>query len=116
MEDMARAAQASYHLIYELVMLPEGKMSSREGTMVLYVDLRDKLLELVKEEVRKRHEDWEQKRVEETSMKITLAAIKFSMLNRESNKVMVFDWDQALNLEGESGPYIQYACVRVRGF
>ena len=115
MKDMALAAEASHHLIYELVMLPEGKMSSREGTMVLYEDLRNKLVELVKEEVMKRHEDWEQKHVDETSLKIALAAIKFSMLNRESNKVMVFDWNQALSLEGESGPYIQYACVRVRG-
>ncbi|MFA6531107.1 MAG: arginine--tRNA ligase [Candidatus Micrarchaeia archaeon] len=107
-----KAAKASYHLIYALVMLPEGKMSSRDGTMVLYEDLRNKLLEIVKQEIRKRHEDWPQEQVDATALKITLAAIKFSMVRRESNRIMVFDWEQALNLEGDSGPYAQYAYVR----
>jgi arginyl-tRNA synthetase len=112
---MEKAAKISHHLVYELVMLPEGKMSSREGTMVLYDELKGKLLELVRVEVRKRHEDWNDKTVEETAKKITFAAIKFSMVRRESNRTIVFDWDQALSLEGDSGPYLQYAYVRTRG-
>jgi arginyl-tRNA synthetase len=110
-----KAARISYHLIYELVMLPEGKMSSREGTMVLYEDLKEKLLSLVKEEVRKRHTDWDEKKVSETAIEITLAAIKFTMIRREPNKQLIFDWDQALSLEGDSGPYLQYAYVRTNG-
>ncbi len=110
-----KAARASYHLIYELVMLPEGKMSSREGTMVLYEDLKDKLLEIVKGEVRKRHADWDEKKVAETALSITLAAIKFTMVRRESNRQLIFDWDAALSLEGDSGPYLQYAYVRTNG-
>lgn len=112
---MKKAAEISYHLIYELVMLPEGKMSSREGTMVLYEDLKEKLLEIVKQEIRKRHAEWDDKKVEETAMKIALAAIKFSMVRRESNRTIVFDWNQALSLEGDSGPYLQYAYVRTAG-
>lgn len=110
-----KAAKISYHLIYELVMLPEGKMSSREGTMVLYEDLKDKLLGIVKGEVRKRHADWDEKKVADTAMEIALAAIKFTMVRREPNKQLVFDWDQALSLEGDSGPYLQYAYVRTNG-
>ena len=112
---MEREAKASYHLIYELVMLPEGKMSSREGTMVLYEDLKEKLIAIVLEEVRKRHSDWDEKKVNETALAITLAAIKFSMVRRESNRQLIFDWDQALSTEGDSGPYLQYAYVRTNG-
>jgi len=112
---MEKAAEVSYHLIYELVMLPEGKMSSREGTMVLYEDLKNKMLEIVRKEVRKRHADWNDKKVEETAKKIAFAAIKFSMLRRESNRTILFDWDQALSLEGDTGPYLQYAYVRTNG-
>jgi len=112
---MEKAARISYHLIYELVMLPEGKMSSREGTMILYEDLRAKLLQIVRSEVRKRHGDWEDEQVEKTALMVALAAIKFTMVRRESNRQLIFDWDQALSLEGDSGPYLQYAYVRTNG-
>ncbi|MDO8554137.1 MAG: arginine--tRNA ligase [Candidatus Micrarchaeota archaeon] len=112
---MEKAAKVSYHLIYDLVMLPEGKMSSREGTMVLYEDLKTKLMELTRVEVKKRHEDWDAKQVEETARKIAFAALKFSMVRKENNRIIVFDWNEALNLEGDSGPYLQYAYVRTNG-
>lgn len=112
---MKKAAEASYHLIYELVMLPEGKMSSREGTMVLYDDLKKKLMDIVRKETSKRHDGWSERKIEKISKQIAFAAIKFSMLRRESNKKITFDWDQALSLEGGSGPYLQYAYVRTNG-
>ncbi len=108
------AWKKSYHLIYELVMLPEGKMSSREGTMVLYEDLKNKLLYRAIEEIKKRHTDWDLKTIEKTAEKIMFSAMKFAMIRIENNKTLVFDWDNALNLEGESGPYIQYAYVRTK--
>ena len=112
---MKKAAAVSYHLIYELVMLPEGKMSSREGTMVLYDDLKEKLLSKTLSEVEKRHPDWSVEKKIQTAKKIALAAIKFSMVRRENNRVLVFDWEKALSLEGDSGPYLQYAYVRTEG-
>ncbi|MFH1222338.1 MAG: arginine--tRNA ligase [Candidatus Micrarchaeota archaeon] len=112
---MKKAAAISYHLIYELVMLPEGKMSSREGTMVLYEDLKNRLLELVQQEVKKRHVDWDEAKIAATTKQIMLAAIKFSRIRRESNKTITFDWERALSLEGDSGPYLQYAYVRTKG-
>jgi len=112
---MKKAAEVSYHLIYELVMLPEGKMSSREGTMVLYGDLKNKLMNITRAEVKKRHGDWSKKQIEETAKKIAFAALKFTMVRRESNRTLIFDWDQALSLEGDSGPYLQYAYVRTNG-
>ncbi|MEM4359216.1 MAG: arginine--tRNA ligase [Candidatus Bilamarchaeaceae archaeon] len=112
---MSRIAEVSYHLVYELVMLPEGKMSSREGTMVLYEDLKRKMLDIVEAEVKKRHADWNEEKVKEIALKVALAAIKFSMVRRESNRAIVFDWDEALSLEGDTGPYLQYAYVRTCG-
>ncbi|MFA5049960.1 MAG: arginine--tRNA ligase [Candidatus Micrarchaeia archaeon] len=108
------AWKKSYHLIYELVMLPEGKMSSRDGTMVLYEDLKNKLIERTKEEIKKRHLDWDEIEINNIAKKIALAAMKFAMIKIENNKTLVFDWENALNLEGETGPYIQYAYVRTK--
>ena len=110
-----KAAKTSYHLIYGLVMLPEGKMSSREGTMILYQDLNEKLLETSNEEVKKRHKDWEEKEMKKVANTIAMGALKFSMIRREPNKELVFDWNEALKLEGDTGPYIQYAVVRALG-
>ncbi len=107
-----KAVKASHHLVYELVMLPEGKMSSREGTMVLYEDLKQRLLEIVKHEITKRHDGWKEAEVNAAAFQIVMSAIKFSMLKRENNRVITFDWDEALNTEGDSGPYLQYAVVR----
>ena len=105
----------SYHLIYELVMLPEGKMSSRDGTMVLYDDLKNKLMKKTINETKIRHPDWDEDLLNEVSEKITMAGIKFSMLKMEFNKKLIFDWENALNLEGDSGPHLQYTYVRAKG-
>ena len=103
----------SHHLIYELVMLPEGKMSSREGNVVLYPELKEKLLSNALEEVKKRHKDWGKKEIEESASNIAYGALKFGMLVRENQRIMIFDWAKALDFEGETGPYIQYAHARI---
>jgi len=106
-------ANISKHLSYGLVMLPEGKMSSREGTMVLYEDLKQKLFEHAEKEIIKRDNKLNKKEVNQRKEKIALAALKFSMINREFNKNITFDWEKALDFEGETGPYIQYAHARI---
>jgi len=108
-----KEAMNSYHLIYGLVMLPEGKMSSREGSIVLYVDLIKKLREKANKEVKKRHKDWSKKKIKETAEKIAFSALKFSMLNKENNKMILFDWEKAIDFEGETGPYVQYVYARI---
>jgi arginyl-tRNA synthetase len=106
-------AQNSHHLIYGLVMLPTGKMSSRAGSVVFYDDLRTELIALATEEVKKRHKDWDEKKTDETAKKIAFAALKFSMINRDNEREVVFDWENAMKLEGETGPYLQYAYARI---
>ncbi len=106
-------AGKSYHIIYELVMLPEGKMSSREGNLVLYYDMIEKLLDITRKEVKKRNKDMPRKNVEKIAKQIAFGALKFSMVNRENNRVIIFDMKKALDLEGETGAYIQYANTRI---
>jgi arginyl-tRNA synthetase len=105
------AANKSYHLSYELVTLKEGKMASRLGNVVLYRQLRDKVVEKVLEEMK----DREMKDKEEIAMSIGLGAMKYGMLKVGPEKVIFFDWEEATKLEGNTGPYLQYAHTRCKG-
>ena len=106
-------AAKSHHMIYGLVMLPTGKMSSRAGSVVFYDDLRNELLGLAVAEVKRRHADWNDSQTGLAAGKIAFAALKFGMINRDNEREMVFDWEQALKMEGETGPYVQYAYARI---
>jgi arginyl-tRNA synthetase len=96
------------HISYGLVILKEGKMSSRYGTVILYEDLRDEMINKVREILK----DSDIKNKEDIIRKVAFAAIKFPMLNIDSKKTIKFDWEQALDFEGKSGPYLQYSYVR----
>ena len=105
-------AKKSKHVAYGLVMLPEGKMSSREGNMVLYDDLLTKIKEAATKEIIKRHKTLSKKEIEKRASTISFGALKYGMIARENQKTLVFDWEQALAFEGNTGPYIQYAHAR----
>ncbi len=104
--------EKSFHLGYGLVNLPEGKMSSRMGTMVLYEDLFQKMMKHVRSEVTERHPNLDLKEVEKRSKMIAYAALKYSMQSKENQRRITFDWEHALDLQGDTGPYIQYAHAR----
>lgn len=101
------------HIGYGLVMLPEGKMSSRTGKVILYDDVRNSVYSKVLEETGKRHTDWSKKKIEKAALKIALAAIKFEFLKHEANKTIVFDASSATKFEGFTGPYILYMVARI---
>jgi arginyl-tRNA synthetase len=101
------------HLSYGLVNLPEGKMSSRTGNVILYENLRDQIFDLMVEETKQRHTDWTKKKVIDTSKKLTQAALKFDMQKHEAVKNIVFDLKEATSFEGFSGPYILYTIARI---
>jgi arginyl-tRNA synthetase len=106
-------ADRCYHLAYEIVNLPGNiTMKSREGTVVLLEDLlrEAKLRALAVVEHKNPTLTAEQK--EEISHAVALGAIKYSMLFRDNTKIVTFDWDAALDVEGQASPYIQYAYVR----
>ena len=104
-------ADLCVHLPYEIVTLPEGKMSSRSGNVVHFDDLLEETLSLLEHIT---EEKGYASNAREEAYKIAVGAIKFSMLNVDHNKVLVFDWNQALNFSGQAAPYVQYMCVRAR--
>lgn len=100
-------AKRCYHLSYELVMLEEGKMSSREGNIVLYSELK----EFVKKEALNQVRERNISNAENISEIVTIGALKYSMM-KDNNKRIIFNWKKALDFEGDTAPYIQYAHAR----
>ena len=100
-------AKKCFHLSYELVMLEEGKMSSREGNVVLYSELKDVVKKEALNQVRERNIS----NADTISEIVTIGALKYSMM-KDNNKRIVFNWKKALDFEGDTAPYIQYAHAR----
>jgi arginyl-tRNA synthetase len=102
-----------YHLAYELVNLPGNvTMASREGTVVLFDDLVQEATQRAKEIVNQKNPELSEGFKHEISEAVALGALKYSMLSRDNTKVVTFDWDTALDFNGQAAPYIQYAHVR----
>lgn len=100
-----------HHLSYGIISLPEGRMKSREGTVVD----ADNLIEDVKDMARKNLESKSKiskKDAEERSLKIALAAIKYTLLKIEAARNFMFDPKEAISFEGNTGPYLQYSYAR----
>ena len=103
-----------HHLGYGLVNLPDGRMKSREGTVVDADNLMDELHNLAAEEIRKRHDDWSDDEIHDTAEKIQDAAWKFFLLQTSPKKGITFDAKKSIAFEGATGPYLQYAAVRIQ--
>ncbi len=98
---------------YEFVTLKSGAMSSREGNVVTFQSFRDEVVKFARAETMKRHDDWNEGKVEHTAWAIAMAGIKYGMLKQDSDKMIVFDLERALAFDGDTGPYIQYAATRL---
>lgn len=101
------------HIGYGLVTLPEGKMSSRSGNVILYEDLRNAINEKITQELLNRHSDWSQERAQSVSLALTLAVVKYTIQKHEAAKTIVFNLDEATSFEGMNAPYILYAVARM---
>ncbi len=104
-------AKKCYHLSYGLVMLKEGKMSSRQGNIITYKEIKNKVLEDAVKEIKKRHK-WDEEKIKKTAEKITMSALKFAMVSKDPKKTIVFIPEKAVQFEGETGPYLQYVYTR----
>ena len=100
------------HVSYGMVQLPTGKMSTRLGNVVKIEDLLNETIEKAKEIIVSKNPELEDK--DEVAKKVGLAAIIFNTLSTVTNKDQIFDWNTALNFQGETGPYIQYTYVRTQ--
>lgn len=105
-------AEGLYHLSYGLVNLPSGRMKSREGTVVDADDLLAEISELAAREVDQRYPDLSSEEKQRRGEFIALAAIKFLMLRTDAVRDIVFNPEESLSFEGETGPYLQYTHAR----
>ncbi len=98
---------------YSYIILKEGKMSTRLGTVVLLEDFLDEAIRLARERVDEQCKDLPEEERAEIARVIGIGAVRFSILSVRPNRNVVFDWDTALSFTGSSGPYIQYSCTRI---
>ena len=106
-------AKNLYHLAYEIVNLPGNvTMSSRDGTVVLLEDLVREATARALEIVQTKNPELSLEKQQNIAQAVALGALKYSMLSRDNTKVVTFDWEAALDFNGQAAPYIQYAYVR----
>ena len=102
------------HVKYNFVELPDGPMSSRKGNIIPIMDLIEKMKNQILNQYLNRYKkQWTDEDIETTAHQIAQGAIKYGMNRMEPNKKIVFDMNEWLRLDGESGPYIQYAHARM---
>jgi arginyl-tRNA synthetase len=106
-------ARNLYHLSYGMVNLPEGKMKSREGTVVDADDLIDSLRDMALEEIREKEREEAVENPGETAEKIALGALHYYLLSVSPGKDMLFNPRESLSFNGNTGPYIQYTGARI---
>jgi arginyl-tRNA synthetase len=109
------AAELGYELSPEEAKKPYVEVSGRKGFGVKADDLIDKLEAAALAEVRQRHGEMSEGEQERTAHAIAVGALRFFLLKFTRNAMIVFDFKDALSFEGETGPYCQYAVVRIRG-
>ena len=109
-------ADALLHFSYGMVELPQGKMKSREGTVVDADDLMDAMLETA-EKMANEHgklDGMEKHEIENTLNAISLGALKYFILKVDPKKSMMFNPEESIDFNGNTGPFVQYAYTRSR--
>ena len=109
-------AEGLYHLSYGMVDLPEGKMKSREGTVVDADDLMEEVISEAKSSAMERGEmqGISEEEQSEIFRRVGLGALKFFIIKVNPRKRMVFDPKESVDMQGQTGPYIQNAYVRIQ--
>ncbi len=106
-------AKELHHLSYGMVNLPEGKMKSREGTVVDADDLLSQLKDLAKEEIINKEREDKVDDIEKTSHNIALGALNYYLLQVSPTKDMIFNPKESISFNGNTGPYLQYTGARI---
>lgn len=106
-------AKELHHLSYGMVNLPDGKMKSREGTVVDADDLLEELTALARAEIESKNREDAVDDVDETSRKIALGALNYYLLQVSPTKDMVFNPKESISFNGNTGPYLQYTGARI---
>jgi arginyl-tRNA synthetase len=109
-------AKKCYHLSYGMVDLPSGKMKSREGTVVDADDLMQEMVAAARTQTEElgKIDDMTKAEIDELAEMIGLSALKFFLLKVDPKKRMLFDPKESIQLQGHTGPFIQYTHARIK--
>ena len=102
------------HFSYGMVELPEGKMKSREGTVVDADDLLDKMVADAREMSADRFADMPADEAAEVARMVGLGALKYFLLKVDPKKNMLFNPKESIDFNGNTGPFLQYTYARIR--
>jgi arginyl-tRNA synthetase len=108
-------------VFYSYVNLPEGKMSTRAGTAVDLDDLLDEAIARARDEVesrldtRARDDDLDDADVDRIAEQVGVGAVRYDIVSKQPSKAITFEWEQALDFEAQSAPYVQYVHARCCG-
>ena len=100
------------HVPFGMVLLKDGKMSTREGKVIKLEELLNEAIQRAKKIIEEKNPDLENK--DEIAKKVGVGAVIFNDLANSRIKDEIFEWDTILNFQGETGPYIQYTYVRTK--
>ncbi len=100
------------YLFYGFVSLDTGKMSTRKGNIITVNDLYEKTVEESVRIIKEKRPDYEKDEIDRISRAIAASSIRFNIVKINANKPLTFRWEEALNFEGDSAPYIMYAYAR----
>ena len=105
-------AAKTEHYSHGMLRLPTGKMSSRTGDVIT----AESLIEETKEKARAKvaESTFSDAERDEVAERVAIGAIKYSILRQAAGKDIIFDFEQSLSFEGDSGPYLQYTYARTR--
>ncbi len=104
---------APENIYYSYILLKEGKMSTRQGKVVLLSEFLDEARARAAEKVDEQCKDLSAEERAAIAEKVAVAAVRFAILRVGPNKNVIFDWETSLSFTGDTGPYIQYCCARI---
>ncbi|NJE42285.1 arginine--tRNA ligase [Thermococcus sp. GR6] len=108
------SAENFYHLAYEHVVRPGGKFSGRKGTWVGFTvdEVLNEAVKRAKELVEEKNPNLSEEDKEKIAEAVGVGAVRFNLVKYSPDKIITFRWEDVLNFEGESAPYVQYAHAR----
>jgi arginyl-tRNA synthetase len=121
LEVLGHDTDALRQTFYSWVNLPEGGMSTREGTGVDLDDLLDESVQRAREEVerrldtRGRDDDLDDDDLDRIARQVGIGAVRYDIVAKQPTKGITFEWDRALDFEAQSAPYVQYVHARCCG-
>jgi len=99
---------------YSYILLKEGKMSTRQGNVVLLSDFLDQATALASKRVDEHCSEYPEEERQRIAEQVAVGAIRFTILRVQDTKNVIFEMDEALSFTGDTGPYIQYSCARIQ--